>query len=274
MNAAKFIVHRSSFIVLFVLACAKPAAPPARSVERVVSLAPNVTEMLFAAGCGKKVVGTDDFSNWPAEASRLPRVGGVEPNVEKIVALRPDLVIASASAAHPSLRRALAGVRLRLLVVRTERLSEIATAMTTIGHATGCRADDAVSSFNRTLESERRWRKQAPRALFTVWTDPLYIAGRETFIDDLYQLTGWQNAAPVQGWPQYSLESFIANPPDVLLYPKRSVTREAVAALLARVKAPVEAIAIDDDVFTRPGPRLANAAAELNRIADRREQKK
>lgn len=272
----KFILHHSSFILACVVAlgCSKPA-PPQRSfaVNRVVSLAPNVTELLFAAGCGAKVVGADDFSDAPAAAAALPKVGGVEPNIEKIVALKPDLVIASASAAHPALRRALGGARIRLLVVRTDRLSEIATAMRTIGNATGCRADAAVAAFNRSLEGERRARRAPPRVLFTVWTDPLYIAGRETFIDDLYRLTGIANAAEVQGWPQYSLESFIANPPDVLLYPDRSVTREAVEALLARSKVPVRAVAVDENVFTRPGPRIVNAAIELNRIADEWERK-
>src|ERR1700724_541029 len=103
-----FILHPSSFILLLFVAlnCAKSSpAPTARQVHRVVSLAPNITEMLFAADCGAKVVGTDNFSDYPAAAVRLPHVGGVEPDIEKIVALRPELVIASASNAHPNLRR-------------------------------------------------------------------------------------------------------------------------------------------------------------------------
>ena len=267
------IPHPSALIPILFLACVAREVPKPVVVNRVVSLAPNVTELLFAAGCGAKIVGTDDFSDTPDAAARLPKVGGVEPNIEKIVALKPDLAIASASAAHPALRRALGGANIRLLVLRTDRLSEIATAMRTAGVAAGCHADAAVAAFNRGVEGERKWRKAPPRMLFAVWTDPLYIAGRDTFIDDLYQLTGIANAAEVKGWPQYSLESFIANPPDVLLYPNRSVTKEAVDALLARAKVTVRAVAVDENVFTRPGPRIVNAASELNRIADEWERK-
>src|SRR5712691_1628485 len=125
-----FIVHRSSFIVLLFLACAQQQ-PRTQLAQRVVTLAPNITEIVFAVGCGSKVVGTDNFSNMPAAAARLPKVGGVEPDVEKIVALHPDLDIASASGVHPGLRRALGAVHMPLLIIRTERLPDIAIAMTT-----------------------------------------------------------------------------------------------------------------------------------------------
>ena len=92
MNDEPFIVHLSSFIVC--LAACAPAEPPAAHLpRRVVSLAPNVTEIVFALGAGDRLVGTDDFSDEPARAKSLPKVGGVQPDVEKIVALRPDLVI-------------------------------------------------------------------------------------------------------------------------------------------------------------------------------------
>lgn len=256
-----------SALILLIVACAKPA-PQVREVHRVVSLAPNVTEMLYAIGCGAKVAGTDNFSDTPAQAKGLPKVGGVEPDLEKIVALRPDVVIASASNAHPSLKSALSNAHLPLAVIKTDRLSDVATAMTTIGRATGCDPMPATQAFNRALENNRRHRADAPRILFVVYTDPLYIAGRETFIDDLFELTGAKNAADVKGWPQVSLEALVAHPPDILLYPDHSVTREAIAALLGRAHLPVEAIAVDENLFTRPGPRLAQAAAELDRICD------
>src|SRR5437870_8023144 len=120
--------HPSALIPFLVLACSQPQ-PATHVVHRIVSLAPNITELVFAVGCGSKVVGTDNFSNMPAAAARLPKVGGVEPDVEKIVALHPDLVIASASGVHPGLRRALGAVHIALLVIRTERLPDIAIAM-------------------------------------------------------------------------------------------------------------------------------------------------
>jgi ABC-type hemin transport system substrate-binding protein len=108
--------------------------------------------------------------------------------------------------------------------------------------------------------------------LFAVWTEPLYVAGTESFVDDLFVLTGARNDVSARGWPQYSFESFVAHPPDLLLYPTKSVKREAVDALLRRGGVHVEAVPVDENLFTRPGPRMAEAAGELNRIIDQWEK--
>jgi iron complex transport system substrate-binding protein len=272
MNKSRFIVHRSSFIVLLAFSCARPQQTP-REIHRVVSLAPNITEMVFALGCGQRIVGTDNFSDYPAAAKRLPKVGGVEPDVEKIVALHPDLVVASASGVHPNLRRALQAVQVPLLVMRTDRVSDIAPAMSSIGRSLQCSGGAAaVSQFSAAMERQRRTRAQSPRVLFAVWTDPLYVAGRGTFVDDLLSLTGARNAVEAGGWPQYSLEEFVAHPPDLLLYPDRSVTVEAVGVLMQRAHLKVRAVPVDENVFTRPGPRLVTAAAALNTMLDQWER--
>src|SRR2546423_5919212 len=204
-----FIVHRSSFIVLL-FACVPHERSATHVPRRIVSLAPNVTEIIFALGCGDRVVGTDDFSDQPAGAKSLPKVGGVQPDVEKIVALKPDLVVANAAGLHPNVARAMAGVHVPLLVVRNERLSDIAASMRRIAGALGVPSQTAVGTLARALAAERRTRAQPPRVMLAVWTDPLYVAGRETFADDLFNLAGATNAVAVTGWPQYSLESFVA----------------------------------------------------------------
>ena len=263
----RFIVHLSSFIVLFAVACAQPEETP-HEIRRVISLAPNVTEIIYAIGGGARLVGTDDFSDFPEAATRLPKVGGVEPNVEKIAALRPDLVIANASNVHPNLQRALAAVHIPLMVVRTERLADVAAAMAEIDARLPGDPRRAIAAFDHQIEHQRRNRVRRPRVLFVVWTNPLYVAGRQTFVDDVFELAAATNAAEVTGWPQYSLESFIAHRPDVLLYPNRSVTPAAVRELLQRTNVNVQAVAVDENIFTRAGPRLADAAASLNHILD------
>jgi ABC-type hemin transport system substrate-binding protein len=265
---ALFIVHRSSFIVLLAFSCAQPQERKAE-VRRVVTLAPNVTEMVFAVGCGPKIVGTDNFSDYPERVKRLPKVGGVEPDVEKIAALHPDLVIASASGVHPNLRRALNAVRIPLMVIRTDRLPDIASDMTAIALRLNC---PTVVTITPALERQRRRRVKTPRVLFAVWTNPLYVAGESTFVDDLFELTGARNAVKVEGWPQYSLEVFTTHPPDLFLYPNRSVSPAAVAELMRRANLNVEAVGVDENVFTRPGPRVVIAAAELNRVLDQWER--
>src|ERR1700742_1030547 len=111
-----------------------------KHVRRVVTLAPNVTQIVYAIGAGDSIVGTDDFSDDPPAAKKLPKVGNMQPNVEKIAALRPDLAITVSSASYPTLGPALAAVNIPLFVIRTERLAEIPTAMDRVGVVVGSRA--------------------------------------------------------------------------------------------------------------------------------------
>ena len=279
---SSFILHRSSLLfALLLFSCRE--APPAtthddlgrplslpRTITRVVSLAPNLTEVAYAIGAGGKVVGADDFSNYPAEARGLPKVGGMQPNIEKIVALKPDLVIASTEGNHPNLAPALSAAGIPLFVVRTDRLAEIPAAMRRLGQILGAeQTEERVRAVERAIAAQRRVRVDGPRVLFAVWTDPLYVAGRNTFTDDLFALTGARNAVTVSGWPQYSLESLVAAPPDIILYPRGALTPQQVEALLARapgVRSRV--VSVNEDIFQRPGPRMAEAAAALNAILD------
>jgi len=269
------------FASLLILSCGgAPEAPTTkddlgrdvalpREVRRVVTLSPNLTEMVYATGAGERLVGADDFSNFPAAAAKLPKVGGMQPNLEKIVALKPDLVLASTEGNHPNLAPALAAARIPLFVVRTDRLVQIAPAMRRVGGMLDAPdTEEAVRTLEAAVDAQRRARPKKTRVLFAVWTDPLYVAGRETFTDDLFALTGAENAVPVKGWPQYSLESFIAAPPELLLYPRGAVTPQQVDALLAKAGLQTRVIAVNEDIFQRPGPRMADAAASLNAILD------
>lgn len=250
------------------LACSRPETPQRAQPRRIITLAPNVTEIVYALGSGDAIVGTDDFSDFPLAAKSKPKVGGMQPNLEKIAALRPDLVIATTNGNHPSLAPALAALHVPLFVLKTERLEDIPREMQRLGEALGSpRRSAAVAELRRSIEAQRRTRAKKPRVLFCVWADPLYVAGRKTFTDDLITLTGAENAVPVDGWPQYSLESLVATPPDVVLYPDREVSRAQIAKLLELVHA--EAVAVDENLFTRPGPRVGEAGGKLNAIFDR-----
>ena len=247
----------------------RPVDIPPR-VTRVVTLAPNLTEIVYAIGAGNRIAGTDDFSDEPAAAKTLPKVGGMQPNIEKIVALKPDLVLATTNGNHPNLSPALAAVHIPLYVVRTDRLDEIPRAMERIAALLNT-PSAAASGLRAAIARQKKTRANAPRVLFAVWADPLYVAGRKTFSDDLFELTGATNAVPVDGWPQYSLESLVAQPPDLLLYPSKPVSRAQIDKMLSvspDLKRRVTVVAVDENLFTRPGPRVAQAAQELNRILD------
>jgi ABC-type hemin transport system substrate-binding protein len=254
-----------------VLLCACHRAPPADAprAARIVSLAPNVTEMIYALGAGDLLAGTDAASDFPDAAKALPKVGnGLTPNIEKIVALRPTLVVAIAAGLHPNLARALAAQHIPLLVVGTDRLADVPKAMQRIRDALHRETTPAIANMLHALQRQRRTRAKLPRILFVVWSDPLYIAGRDTFTSDLFDVCGVRNAASVSGWPQYSLESVIASPPDLLLYPNKSVSAAQIDALVKRAKLTCAVVPVDENVFVRPGPRMAEAAAALNRIID------
>jgi iron complex transport system substrate-binding protein len=259
----------SVLVLALVASCSAPELAPKRAPHRIVTLAPNVTEMVIALGAADRIVGTDDYSADAMPQHKLPRVGGLQPNLEKIVAVRPDLVIANAAGLPPTLARSLASVHIPLVVVTNERLADIAKSMTSIGNALGINSRLPVASLNASLGRQRRTRPHPPRLMLAVWTDPLYVAGRNTFADDLFTLCGATDAVEVNGWPSYSLESFVAHPPDILLYPNHTVTPEAVKALLSRAGTKnVVAIAVDENLFTRPGPRVGEVGGILNGILD------
>ena len=243
--------------------------PP--KITRIVTLAPNLTEIIFATGAGTKIVGTDDFSDEPAQAKQIIKVGGMQPNIEKIAALKPDVVIATTNGNHPSLAPALAQAKIPLFVVKTDRLEEIAKSMERLSAVLQAPPNHAAATLRTALHEQQRTRVRSPRILFAVWPDPLYIAGRDTFTDDLFKLTGAQNAVEVTGWPQYSQESLIASPPDIVLYPEKSVSRAQIEKLFAvspKLQASIEMVPVDENVFTRPGPRVVAAAERLNAIID------
>ena len=139
-------------------ACAAPEPAPKQTPHRIVTLAPNVTEMVIALGAGDRIVGTDDYSADAMPTRKLPRVGGLQPNLEKIVAVRPDLVIANAAGLPPNLGRSLASVHIPLLVVTNERLADIAKSMTSIANALG------INSTARRRQTKRQPRPTTPNA--------------------------------------------------------------------------------------------------------------
>jgi len=290
---SSFSILHSSFFILHLLllfpACHAETAPSIRDdlgrqvvierpAKKIVSLAPNVTETLVAIGAGDRIVGTDDFSNYPASVRTLPKLGGMSPSAERIAALDPDLVIASTSANQPSLPPVLASVGVPLFVTRVERLGEVAPFIRRLGEVVGATAaaEEQALIFERDIAGQRRNRTRPPRVLFVVWADPLFVGGRSTFVDDLLVLAGAGNyvEATTSGWPQYSYEKLVADPPDIVIV---AAGDEVLAAMRAKLdpltRKAIDYRRVDEDIFSRPGPRLVQAARELNTIFDQWETK-
>src|SRR4051812_22516141 len=144
-------VAQTLLSVVLLAACGGTEPAPKQTPRRIVTLAPNVTEMVVALGAGHRIVATDDYSADAMPQRKLPRVGGLQPNVEKIVAARPDLVIANAAAPQPNPGRSLAPVHIPLLVVPNERPADITKPMPSTANALGISTTPAVTKLNASL---------------------------------------------------------------------------------------------------------------------------
>ncbi|BAS29323.1 iron ABC transporter substrate-binding protein [Limnochorda pilosa] len=247
-------------------------APP----RRVVSLGPSNTEILYAIGAGDRLVGVDVYSDYPPEVEGLPKVGQLlEPDFERIVALRPDLVLLiNLSQEHQERLRALG---LNAAHINAATLADVYDRILLLGRALD-REDEArrvVEEMQRRIEAVRRRVASVPpadrpRVFYEVWPDPLMTAGPGSFIHDVIELAGGENVAAdaPAPWPAFSLESLVERAPQVILTP----FAESVQALredgrpgwsgFPAVRAGRIHL-VDQDVVGRPGPRVAQAVEEL-----------
>lgn len=257
------------------------ARPPALAgrPERIVCLAPSLTETVFALGAGNRVVGVTDWCDFPPEAKTRAKVGGMgAPNLEAIVALHPDLVLA------PAIGKADAYARLRALGIRVEvsdptSIAETIETMRRIGAWIEEKA--SAEALARKMEADRDALaarvagRPRVRAAFVVGHDPLFVAGEGTFADDMMRIAGAENVCrDAKGWARYGMEDFLARNPEVILDSTMGNERGADEALVAhwakwKDLAAVSAkrvCAVDSDLTNRPGPRIVEAIEHLARF--------
>lgn len=248
-----------------------------RRPERIVSIGPSNTEFLFALGAGERVVAVDDFSDQPPAAKDREKIGGVRPNVEKIVALRADLVV-SLRITDGSLER-IRAQGIPVLVVDARSVGDIARAAVTLGTATGTDGTGLAREIERGIEAIRsRTATIAKRRVYheVDATDPtkLFTAGPGSFINELIELAGGINVAAraASPWPQLSPEEVISADPEVIVLgnAKWGVTADQVTArpgwsgvTAVRTR---RIVAVDPDLLHRPGPRIVRAAEEYQKI--------
>lgn len=191
---------------------------------RIVSLAPSVTETLFALGAGAEVVGVSQYCDYPPEVRDLPRVGSfLTPNLEAIIALRPTIVIGIGLSSDLRQIRALKSMGYKVLMVHDSSLEEIEDSIVEVGNAVG-RANQAralVAQIRSQIESvrERLAGVREERALMLVGHQPMVAVGRGTFLNELLEIARADNIGAASGeeWPQLSLEYIIAMRPEVIL---------------------------------------------------------
>jgi iron complex transport system substrate-binding protein len=262
------------------LSCSNTFAQPP---QRIVSTAPSITELLYALGLGDRVVGVDRFSRYPPEAQRKAKVGDyVNPNLETIASLRPDLVIIPTNPVK--LAERLAVLRLKVLEIDQDTIAKLYESFRMVGQATGATAQAAqlAATVRGQLEAVRM--RAAPlkktRMMFVVGRTPnrldgLIVVGQASYLNEIIALAGGDNVFrdAVAPYPGVSLEEVLARNPDVIIdmgdmadtvgvteEHKREVTSlwERLSSVAAVKQHRVYAVA--SDIYVEPGPRVVDAA--------------
>ena len=249
------------------------AAMPASATERlrIVSLAPSLTEIAYAAGAGPALVGTVEYSDHPAEARALPRVGdGWSVDVERVMALRPDVVLAWSSGTPQATIERLEAVGLRVVAVPTFRLADVPAALRLVGRLAGTPAvaEEAAKRFDG--EVDRLRRRHADASVLTVFIQiddqPLFTVGGRHVLSEVVELCGGRNvfADLAQVAPQVDFEAVLARDPQVILSTDDTV---ADPAALWRRWPQLESVRagtiypLPSDLVARATPRLTQGVA-------------
>ena len=237
--------------------------------QRIVSLAPSLTETLFALGLGDRVVGVTNFCDFPPEASSKPKVGGViNPSVEVVVSLKPDLVLISREGNRRETMTALERLGISVFAVSAERLGDIFRLIRDVAAIAGVAArGEALADRleQQAAEIEAAVRPHRPRrVVLLVWLHPIVSVGRGSFLDDLLRRTGAVSvsAGTTRPWPRLSVEEIVRSNPEFLLVPRSpgfAPTREQLLRLPGWRQLPAvqqgRIIYLPWEV-ERPGPRL------------------
>jgi len=271
-------------VFVIILSLLSPSYIEAANYQRIVSLAPSITEILFAMGVGEKVVGVTVFCDRPPEAKKRPKIGGMSnPSVEAILRLRPDIVIVTTDGNPEEVNIRLNKLGIKTYVFRARRIKELPQGIRELGRAIGeeikanvlaRRIEDSIREFGINRE-----KKRALKALFIIWPQPLIVAGSDTAIDDAFEILGIENIARRAGsrYPRYSVEEIIRVSPDIIFIgvgmdPKSKNIKEFSEVLMKRLK-DVKAVKEGrvyyvSDALYRLGPGVIKGIKELKEYID------
>lgn len=242
-------------------------------VELAISLAPSLTEMVFSGGAGDRLVGVTTYCNYPAEALAIEKVGDTQtPNIEKIITLRPQVVLISTASQLEAFMQTLADRNIAVYVLDVRGIDDVPRGLRTLGKVFG--SDDiaakSATEFERRVKAvgDTASSTNRPNVFLQISKEPLFTIGKDSFLTELIQRAGGVSVTKdvVSGYPKLSKETALAMNPDVIILSDSEDNREpndvfknSPAVKNGRV------YKIDADVISRPGPRLIDA---LEQIAD------
>lgn len=248
------------------------AKPP----SRIVSLAPSLTEMIYAIGAGAQLVGVTEFCDFPPEAASKVKIGYANPNLESVLALRPDLVLAPKEFLRPDVVAALDQLKVPLFVVAANTVEDILAQLGTLGRL----LDHSAEASALTLELRRQLagiksqmeRVDPVRVLYVLNSQPLITVGPGSYIDQVITLAGGLNVAgkAATPYPRLSMETVLVEDPEVVIFPVGqaegiSESEQAMwrqwSGMTAIKRGRVHQIPAS--VLNRPGPRIVLALKTL-----------
>ncbi len=196
----------------------------ANNPHRIVSLAPSITDTIYAMGAGADIVGVSNYTKYPPEAAKKPKIGEpLNPSIETIVSLHPDLVLAIEDMNRLETVEQLEKAGIPVFVVHPHDLAGIYTSITDLGTALN-RSREAADLVSRLHNREQAVRDRvkgaaAPQVFFVLWPDPVMTAGKHAFITELIEIAGAKSVTDdmSDNWPQISAEALLARKPDFLL---------------------------------------------------------
>ena len=239
-----------------------PSAQP-----RVVSLTPNLTEILFALEAGSQVVGVTGNDHFPPEVDRLPKIGDMQLNYEALLQLHPDLVVYDPLLNRQQLDQ-LQKLGLHLEPLSTQSLPEMLDSISRLGAKVGkqAQAERLVAKIRQELDTCKKRREKMsyhPQALVEIWHDPLIAAGKGSYCAEVLEMAGFRNVISKPGYPTVDLEELQRLDPEVLILthalPQTPGWKRLKAVQNQRV------LEISEDLLVRPGPRVVEA---LHRMQD------
>jgi iron complex transport system substrate-binding protein len=242
--------------------------------HRLICLAPSITDTVYALGRGDDVVGITDYTKYPPEAKQKPSVGGViNPSLEMLVSMRPDLVLAIGDLNSSDLVRSIEHLGIPVFAIYPHGVEGIYRSIGSIGKAINQEAQ-ASALVERLQERERAVRqrvagKKTPTVLFVMWTDPIITAGRGAFITELIDIAGGKSVSDdlPNEWPRVSFDTIIARQPEYLLLERGSpasletLQQQAAWRRLGAVKE--RKVFYADDRIDFPSPLAFDALEDL-----------
>ena len=280
-KAQRYKVIRQFKLLFFLCAsvplclCAFIAQSFAESPGRIITLAPSMTEIVFAAGLGDRIVGVTSYCDYPEEARSKPKIGGMSnPSLEAVVLLKPDIVIMTTNGNPKEFEERLRAMNIKTYVFESRTIGQLPDGIRHLGEAIDeqTRFDFLASDIeNRLNELRTGKRATGKKVLFMIWPEPLMVAGPGTAIDDAIDLLGAINIAEdtdIQ-YPKYSIEEIVRRSPDIIFIGKATGMdmQGTASGLLSRLSF-IPAVKnnkvyfVSDNLY-RLGPRVIPGIEEL-----------